>query len=470
MFDVLSRSLPMLTEALLTEAREQALQAERLSPQALEALQQSKLRELLRHAAAHSRFYARLYQGIDLERAPLADLPPVKKATIQEHFDEVVTDPRLTRAGVQEYCRDAHSADSPGYLGEYVALMTSGTSGGRGYYVWDAQTLADAAAQEYRQSHRGGEPAGEQRFAAVMQVEPHDATNVLMSLAPGSRGAQRLIDIRQKLPAIVAQLNDFQPTALAAYPYLLSQLTEEAAKGRLHIHPRRITSSADVLTTRHRQAIRRAFGCKVYNFYCSTEFPFLAWECEAHDGLHVNADYVIVESVDARDRPVPVETLGKKILVTNLSNRVMPLIRYEMSDQVAYTAAPCPCGCPLPRIRTVAGREEHILSLPGPAGEPVAIIEEYVDDFLGGLDGVVRYQVIQETADRLTLNVVTPERGAWEHVRRSVLETLERCLREYGVAPERLRVDVRAVEELEPLRPGARKVCRFWNRSTSAPG
>jgi phenylacetate-coenzyme A ligase PaaK-like adenylate-forming protein len=303
-----------------------------------------------------------------------------------------------------------------------------------------------------------------------MQVEPHDATNVLMSLAPGSRGAQRLLDIRQEFPAIVQQLNEFLPTTLAAYPYMLWLLTEAAREGRLHIRPQRVTSSADVLTTNHRRAIRTAFGCDVYNFYCSTEIPFLAWECAAHEGLHVNADYVIVESVDAHNRPVPVEQLGDRILVTNLSNRAMPLIRYEMSDQVAYTAAPCPCGCPLPRIRTVAGRVEHILSLPGPAGEPVRIIEEYVDDFLGGLDGVARYQVIQETAERLTLNVVARDRGAWDQVRRSVLETLERCLRKYGVAPERVQVDVQAVEKLQPLRPGSRKVCRFWNRSTPAPG
>jgi hypothetical protein len=142
----------------------------------------------------------------------------------------------------------------------------------------------------------------------------------------------------------------------------------------------------------------------------------------------------------------------------------MPLIRYEMSDQVEYATAPCPCGCRLPRIRTVAGRVEHVLSLPGVGGTRVRIIEEYVDNLVGQLAGVARYQAIQETAERLVVNTIVREGWPWDDVRRAVLGGLERCFRKYGVDVTRVQVDLRRGEQLEPVAPGSRKVCRFWNR------
>ena len=457
----------MLTQALVADAMRRATEGEHLLPAGLAALQERKLRDLLRLAAGRSPFYTRLYQGIDLERAPLTDLPPITKEQVQSHFDEVVTDRRVTLDGVRPFCRDSTPASNPFYLGEFVVLMSSGTTGHRGYYVWDSAALADAVAVGYRQSNRG--PAGQgsaggQRIAAIIQVDPSDATSVLMGLIPESVGSKRLIDIRQEFPRIVEQLNEFQPTLLAAYPYMLWLLSEAARDGRLKVRPRRVTSSADVLTGSDRAAVRAAFGVEPYNYYCSTEVPYFAWECDAHDGLHVNADHVLLESVDARNRPVPPGTLGDKVLVTNLSNRAMPLIRYEMSDQVEWAAAPCPCGCRLPRIRTVAGRVEHLLTLPGTSEARVGLIEEWVDDIVGRLDSVARYQVIQEDPARLTVNVIARAGFAWDDVRRSVAGALEQCFRKYGVDATRVRLDLRRVEELEPVEPGARKVCRFWSR------
>jgi phenylacetate-CoA ligase len=454
----------MLTQALVAHAMRCAQEGERLAPDAFAALQERKLRDLLRWAVERSPFYARLYQGLDVARAPLTDLPPIAKEQVQRHFDDVVTDRRLRLDEVRRFCREATSESSPFYLGEFIVLQSSGTTGLRGCYTWDAATLADAVAVGYRQSNRGGPPIGGQRLAAIIQVDPTDATSVLMSLIPASVGEVRRLDIRQELARIVEELNAFQPTLLAAYPYMLWLLSEAAREGRLHVRPQRVTSSADVLTASDRAAVRQAFGVEPYNYYCSTEVPYLAWECDAHDGLHVNADYVLLESVDAAGRRVPPGTLGDKILITNLSNQVLPLIRYEMSDQVEWTTGPCPCGCRLPRIRTVAGRVEHLLNLPGTGESRARIVEEYVDDIVGRLERVAKYQVIQETPDRLTVNVIVRAPAPWDEVRRSVIDALESCFRKYGVNAGRVQLDLHRVEQLEPVEPGSRKVCRFWNR------
>jgi phenylacetate-coenzyme A ligase PaaK-like adenylate-forming protein len=458
----------MLTEAMVGDAIGRAMRGERLPPAALAELQERKWRELVRHAAARSPFYRKLYESVDVEHVALSALPPVTKPQIQAAFDEVVTDPRLRLAGVQAYCQTGADATS-WYLDGFAVMMSSGTSGQRGYYVMDGPAMADAIAQGFRQSSRspaaGGAP-GPQRIAAVMLIEACDAAGLLMRLIPESLGPKKLIDLRQDFSRVVDELNDFQPTLLSSFPYMLRMLGAAAEEGRLRIRPTRITSSGDVLTDSDRAFIRRALGIDPHDYYCSTEAPYIAWECDTHDGLHVNADYVIIESADAQGRPAPPGSLGDKLFMTNLSNRAMPLVRYEMSDQVEFLSGPCRCGCLLPRIRKVAGRVEHILSLPAVGGGSAALIPEHIDDFVGGLGGLANYQVIQEDVARLTVNFI-PQAGAdAEQVQAAVRAGLERCFGRYGVAPG-VALDFRRVERLEPIRPGSTKVCHYWNRAAT---
>lgn len=161
---------------------------------------------------------------------------------------------------------------------------------------------------------------------------------------------------------------------------------------------------------------------------------------------------------------MPPGVLGEKVLVTNLSNRAMPLVRYEMSDQVEFSTGPCPCGCRLPRVRTVAGRVEHILVLPGSAAGRVRLLEEHVDDFVGRLEAVAKYQMIQETPTRLTVNVVARDPRAWPETKGQTLEAIDRAFAKYRVDPGQIELELRPVEALEPVQAGSKKVCRFWNR------
>ena len=460
----------MLNHSMVGEAMARVSGNEGLSPAGLAELQHCRLRELVQFAAKESPYYAELYARIDVERASLTELPTVNKPAIQQNFDRVVTDRRIKLADVKRFCKTTESAVSPWYLDGYRAMLTSGTTGNRGHYLWDAAALAEAIAVGFRQSNRG-QPAvaapAPQRIAAVIQIDAHDATNILLSMIPPSAGTKCLFDIRDDFHEICRQLQEFQPTLLASYPYMLWLLSEAQrdAANPLKIQPRRITSSADVLNPSDRRTIREAFGADVHNFYCSTEFPYIAWECDAHEGLHVNADTLILESVDRDNQPVEPGSLGAKVLVTSLANRVLPLVRYEMSDQVEYMTAPCPCGCKLPRIRTVAGREEHILSLPGAGGTTVRLIEEYVDSIIGPKREVATYQMIQEAPNRLTVNVVGRRPHSWDRVLAAVRQGIEECFSKYGVAGNRVEVNIRQVDALEPITAGTTKVCRFWNRS-----
>ena len=83
--------------------------------------------------------------------------------------------------------------------------------------------------------------------------------------------------------------------------------------------------------------IERTFECPILNEYGASECMSIAFSCG--DGwLHVNADWVILEPVDAAHRPVPPGDASATVLLTNLANRVQPVIRYDLGESVICQA------------------------------------------------------------------------------------------------------------------------------------
>jgi phenylacetate-coenzyme A ligase PaaK-like adenylate-forming protein len=134
------------------------------------------------------------------------------------------------------------------------------------------------------------------------------------------------------LPEIVDRLNALQAPALAGYPTMLARLAAEQRVGRLHIAPRSISSTSETLHPELRAAIVEGFGAPIVDMFGSTE-GLVGVSAPDDEVLVFNSDVCIIELVDDENRPVPVGTPSAKVLLTNLSNRVQPLIRYEMTDR-----------------------------------------------------------------------------------------------------------------------------------------
>src|SRR5213593_12524 len=115
-------------------------QAMRLSPTRLRAVQERRLRRVLRLAVEKSPFYRRKFQGLDVARCPITDLPATDKNELMDHFDEVVTDPHIRLADLEQYMHDPDNAARP-YLGRYALCHTSGSSGRPLVVVHDPQSL-----------------------------------------------------------------------------------------------------------------------------------------------------------------------------------------------------------------------------------------------------------------------------------------------------------------------------------------
>ena len=105
-----------------------------------------------------------------------------------------------------------------------------------------------------------------------------------------------------------------------------------------------------------RQLLAATWGVTVENVYATSEAGGIAGTCPEGLGLHLNDDLVLIEPVDTHGRPTPVGELSAKVYLTCLYNLDLPLIRYELDDQVRVLAQPCGCGSAMTTIEDVHGR------------------------------------------------------------------------------------------------------------------
>jgi len=388
----------------------EVLSATRASAGEIADLQRRRLLRLLQAAQA-APLYHRLLYGRDLASLPLEALPVTGKAALMAHFADSITQRDVTLQGLREFCADPSRIGQP-YQGGCWVWESSGSTGQPGLFVHDETAMAVYDALEATRRHaprpwaRVFDPLGlSERCAFVGAIGGHFASVVsvqrLRSAQPWLARNWRCFSILQPAPALVAQLNDFAPTVLATYPTAAVMLAGAAQCGRLHCRPQEVWTGGETLSPAMRACITQAFGAELRNSYGASEFLPIAWEC-AHRRLHVNADWVILEAVDAHHRPVPAGRLSHTTLLTNLANHLQPLIRFDIGDRVVLGGERCPCGSALPVVQ-VQGRSDDMLVVPGRDGTAVMLLPLALSTVLEDEAGVFDFQLRQTGAAELQL-------------------------------------------------------------------
>ena len=411
----------------------QLAQRERWPRERLEAFQQERLTELARHATGRSGFWRERLPNGDIE---LSELPVLTKTEMMERFDELVTDRRLRRDDLLEHLAQIH--DDALYLGEFRAMTSSGSSGRKAVFVYDRAGWRDVLAMFLRRSDWVGlRPSlPRTRLALVGGGSPTHMSRRGASCL--DVGVHRILSLAATQPVdeLVERLNAFQPNFLNAYPSSAGPLADAQLDGRLRLNLTGMTTNSEPLTPALRERIETVFGVRPTDFYGTTEGLY-GHECP-EGSMHVFDDMCILENVDDDDRPVAPGEVGSKVLMTNLFNRVQPLIRFEISDLVAVEPEPCPCGRSLMRLRSLEGRAEDVLRIGDVAVHPLQFGIVTADP------AVREFQVVQEgNALRLRVALRNGCEGAEERLGACVRARLA----ELGV--ERPEVSVERVEALE---------------------
>jgi phenylacetate-coenzyme A ligase PaaK-like adenylate-forming protein len=385
-----------------------------LAPADLTRLAHKRWQALVAFARDRSAFYRQLYAGLPVGVPERLDaLPVVTKKMIMDGFDQVLTNPASRRAALNQFLADPSQVGRP-FAGALAVWASSGTSGEPGVFVHDAPALAVYdALQLFRfrgatAAFDGGPaPFAPGRFALVAATGGHFAgvasVERLRSLYPWMARTLRVFSLMQPLADLVGQLNDYQPDVVATYPTVAAQLALEQESGRLAIAPMQIWTGGECLSAATRHRVECATGAVVREEYGASEFPSIGVGC-AGGWLHVNADWVVLEGVDEQYRPVAVGQASHTTLLSNLANRLQPLIRYDLGDSITVRPDACECGNRLPAIR-VQGRGDDLLELATRAGARVVLLPLVLTTVLEEGADLYDFQLVQTGPRSLRLHV-----------------------------------------------------------------
>ena len=403
------------------------IRAQRGGAPALARRRAARLDTIVSCARSRSVFYRRHYSGQTPGRVRLEQLPPVTKPELMARFDEWVADPAVTRAVVEAFVADPARVGQP-LLGRYFVCASSGTTGEPGLFVHDRSAMAVYRSFSVRADlmwltagdwlslvRRGF------RWAAVVGTGGHFGGEAWMEYerrrSVWRRHTYRVFSVQQPLPALVDALEDFDPAIVTCYPSAAALLAEQQASGRLHLRPAVFETGGESTTEAVRGLLDATWGRAVRDVYAASEFDPLAFGCE-EGWLHVNSDWAVLEPVEADLTPTPKGATSSSVLLTNLANRVQPIIRYDLGDSVLERPDPCPCGSPLQAIR-VTGRRDDLLVFQTSGGEQVVLVPLALASVMETTPGVRRSQLVRTASDTLRLRLdllpgVDPE-STWRH-------------------------------------------------------
>ena len=206
------------------------------------------------------------------------------------------------------------------------------------------------------------------------------------------------------IEAMISRLERFRPTLIDGYAeslnFLAGYLKE---RGALNFKPLALMSSAQSLPDDSRKTIESAVGARVFDKYGSREFSGIAYQCAESRDYHVVSESYIVELL-VGGRPALPGEIGE-VVITDLNNYSVPLIRYRIGDlaQAVDNSVPCPCGRQQPRIGQIQGRTQAIVYCANDLWIPGTFFAHFFKDYS---DVVSMFQIHQELKGEFTLRVV----------------------------------------------------------------
>jgi phenylacetate-CoA ligase len=417
--------------------------ARRATRSQIDIQQRRRLENILSFVRRQSRFYKQHYADIPDEVTNLEAFPPVTKSMLMENFDDVVTDTAVTKAEIDEFVADEATIGTR-FLDRYPVWVTSGTTGEPGIFVQDDTSLIVLnvvpdrwtlpALLGVKQLSRIVENGIRGAEIAVTGGHFTGASGVALMRRESTfyRNRIQMFSPMQPISDLVNKLNRFQPTYLVGYSTVLVELAQAQRDGRLDLNPVFIAPTAEPISGPEKHELARAFDCAVREIYGATEFFPIAVECE-HGNLHANTDWVVLEPVDEEYQPVEPGEPSDTVLITNLANRIQPLVRYDLGDSITLYEERCPCGSAFPIIE-VEGRQGDVLRFETDDGEEVPIFPLPLSSVVEEVSGVHRTQIVRTAPATLQVRIEgtsdTIERDVWTQVE----QNLHSFLRNEGIS------------------------------------
>lgn len=363
--------------------------------------QYQQLQPLLVHAYETTDYYKTALDKIDY--VVNEKITPEKWKTI----------PILPRAYIQSFPDQLTSNNPPEQHGSVTEIQTSGSTGkpikvrqaALTNTFWRAFTLRDHL--WHKRNLRG--KLAVIRAASKNEGRPPNgnhsrgwgpSTDVIFPTGPSA-----LLSISTKLEEQAKWLMNLNPDYLLTYPTNAKALAQYFLTHNLELpNLREVRTISEAMDDEMRSFINKAWQVPATDIYSAREVGYMALQCPDHEHYHIQSENLLVEILDNNGNECKPGETGR-VVITDLHNFAMPLIRYEIGDY-AEPGEPCPCGRGLPVLRRILGRSRNMITLPdGTRYWPRFGYKDF-----GKIALIQQIQLIQHDLETVEVKLVCPEK------------------------------------------------------------
>ncbi len=327
---------------------------ERMPLEDLHALQEDRLKSVVRYVYDHSAFYRQRFKEAGVEPGDIRTLADVSKLPFTRKVD--LRD---------NYPTGMFSAPKSQVVRYHVSSGTTGKPTVVGYTKGDIETWSESLARALTSIGLGRDDVvqvgyGYGLFTGGLGLH-YGAERIGAAVLPvGTGNTERQIELMQ----------DLGTTAIACTPSYFLHIMEVAEKMGISIKKDTNLKAgifgAEPWSLETRKRIEDATGINAYDIYGTSEISGpLFTECHIKKGIHVWADMFLIEVLDPKTgEPVEDGETGE-LVFTTLHKYALPLIRYRIGDLTIMDSEPCECGRTHPRIMRILGRTDDMLIIRG---------------------------------------------------------------------------------------------------------
>lgn len=243
----------------------------------------------------------------------------------------------------------------------------------------------------------------------------------------------------------IKEINLKKPKIMLGYVQSVYEMAKFIKMFNKQIHKlNSIITSAGVLTPEIRDYIESIFNTKIYNRYGSREVSVIGSSCEKSSKIHIDMYQKFIEILDDESNTLEEHEKGN-IIITDLTNYAMPLIRYKIGDIGSLDFSQCSCGRGLIRLNNVFGRNVDIFK--NEMGE--LIDGEFFTHLFYFRENIKKFQVIQEKLNEIHVNIVTLDNNNLnKHIQEEIIKNIKL------VMGENCKVFFDYVNDIEPTYSG----------------
>ncbi len=403
--------------------------------------QEARLRGLIAWAHSTVPYYERIMRQAGVSPSDISGIEDLRALPI------------LRRSDIRAAATDMISRCAG--PGDWFIKSTSGTTGQPLRIYRDRRTFSFEQATIWHSHEWAGATPVDRWLMVTAPANQHGRSNITRwkRLCGGRLVPFEPLVGMQSQP-VLATLDATAPEVIRGVPSLLGLLAQIVLREgyRLPERPRCLLYTGEHMSEEVRGLIGAAFGAPIFSVYGANELAgVVAQTCE-FGRLHLNTEGFIVEVADGQpgDRQGAPAARGR-LLITDLRNRVMPIIRYEVGDAgVVGDGAGCPCGRTLPLLGGLEGRIADLIVTPSGRRLPVTLLRQPArryQEIFG------EYQFRQERPDELVMLLV-PTDGFTREAAQGLARVLESAL--YG----EVVVHVEAVERIAREPSGKRPLLK----------